>query len=46
MYDRFPSVCLVMFWVAGLFVMYQFDPVKLLAPPRIVSHTLVVPAMR
>src|SRR6266404_8288393 len=44
MNERFPKVCLVMFWVVGLFVMYQFEPAKELLPPKIVSHTLVVPA--
>src|SRR5206468_9383545 len=46
MNERLPSVCLVMFCVVGLFVMYQ-SPVPMEAlPPLIVSHTLVVPAVR
>src|ERR1700750_1079074 len=46
MYERFPNVCLVMFWVLGLFVMYQSpEPIEAF-PPWIVSHTLVVAAMR
>src|SRR6266496_5879703 len=46
MKERLPNVCLVMFWVVGLFVMYQSEPENELFPPKIVSHTLVVPALR
>src|SRR6266536_1540362 len=46
MKERLPNVCLVMFWVVGLFVMYQSEPENELFPPKIVSHILVVPAMR
>src|SRR5437667_10745774 len=46
MNERLPSVCLVMFWFVGLFVMYQLEEVNVLFPPAMVSHTRVVPAMR
>jgi hypothetical protein len=46
MYERFPRVCLVMFWVVGLFVTYQSAVLNEALPPLIVSHTLVVPAIR
>src|SRR4030095_14299980 len=43
-YERFPKVCLVMFCVVGVFVMYQSaEPMEAL-PPWIVSNTLVVSA--
>jgi hypothetical protein len=45
MNERLPSVCLVMFCVGGLFVMYHV-PDMLAFPPPIVSKTLVVPSMR
>ena len=41
-----PSVCLVMFWVVGLFVMYQLPEFIVALPPAMVSHTLVLAAMR
>src|SRR5438067_5423024 len=46
MKERLPKVCLVIFWVVGLFVIYQSEPENELFPPEIVSHTLVVPAIR
>ena len=46
MNERFPNVCLVMFWVVGLFVTYQSAKPNEALPPLIVSHTLVVPAIR
>src|SRR5438046_9250152 len=46
MKERLPKVCLVIFWVVGLFVIYQSEPENELFPPLIVSHTLVVPAIR
>src|SRR5438046_8339688 len=46
MKERLPKVCLVMFWVVGLFVMYQSVEPNVRLPPLIVSHTRVVPAMR
>ena len=46
MYERFPRVCLVMFWVVGLFVIYQSAEPNEALPPLIVSNTLVVPAIR
>src|ERR1043165_4199553 len=46
MNERFPNVCLVMFWVIGFFVTYQSDELKEALPPLIVSHTRVVPATR
>ncbi len=45
MKERLPSVCLVMFWFAGLFVTYQLPAIDWL-PPAIVSQTLVVPSTR
>src|SRR5439155_8605769 len=44
MNERLPKVCLVMFWVVGLFVTYQLDEFIVALPPAIVSHTRVVPA--
>ena len=46
MNERLPSVCLVMFWVDGLFVTYQLAAFIAALPPVIVSQTLVVPATR
>src|SRR5436190_15217237 len=46
MKERLPKVCLVIFWLVGLFVIYQSEPENELFPPEIVSHTLVVPAIR
>src|SRR3977135_1341148 len=46
MKERLPSVCLVMFCVDGLLVMYQVELTPLAAAPLIVSQTLVVPAIR
>jgi len=46
MNERFPNVCFVMFWVVGLFVTYQSPEFMEALPPWIVSHTLVVAAMR
>ena len=46
MNERLPNVCFVMFCVVGLFVMYQLAVLKVLAPPRTVSQTLMVPAIR
>ena len=46
MYERFPNVCLVMFWVVGLFVIYQLAEFIVAFPPAIVSHTRVVAAIR
>src|SRR6266446_6366967 len=46
MNERLPSVCLVMFWVMGLFVTYQLDEFIVAFPPAIVSHTRVVPTAR
>ena len=46
MKERFPSVCLVMFWFDGLFVTYQLPAFIVALPPAIVSQTLVVPATR
>ena len=45
MNERLPSDCLVMFWVAGLFVTYQL-PLMLESPPLIDSQTRVVPSTR
>src|SRR5947207_11971302 len=46
MKERLPKVCLVIFWLVGLFVIYQSEPENELFPPEIVSHTRVVPAIR
>ena len=46
MNERFPKVCLVMFWVVGVFVTYQLAEFIVALPPAIVSHTRVVPAIR
>src|SRR5436190_4284981 len=46
MNERFPSDCLVMFWVIGLFVTYQLAAGTVAAAPLMVSHTRVVPAIR
>ena len=46
MNERFPNVCLVMFWVVGLFVTYQSAELNKALPPLTVSHTLVLPAIR
>src|ERR1051325_137203 len=46
MNERLPSVCLVMFCVVGLFVMYQAVVGTEGSPPEIVSYTLYVPAIR
>jgi hypothetical protein len=46
MNERLPRVCLVMFWVVGVFVTYQSLELNEALPPLIVSHTLVVPAIR
>jgi hypothetical protein len=38
--ERFPKVCLVMFCVVGVFVMYQLAEFIVAFPPAIVSNTL------
>jgi hypothetical protein len=43
MKERFPSDCLVMFWVEGLLVTTQ---VLVVVAPVVVSQTRVVPAIR
>src|SRR5207247_7237492 len=45
MNERLPRVCLVMFWVVGVFVTYQSAEPNEALPPLIVSQTRVLPAI-